>query len=482
MTWSCGGNVELSVTIVDRVATIGVENPDWNGSETIVFTATDPDFLSDSDTVTFTVTPVNDGPVVSDIPDQTIAEGAAFAIINLDAYVSDVDHNDEEMTWSCGGNVELSVTIVDRVATVGIPDPDWNGNETIVFTATDPHLLSDSDTVTFTVTPVNDAPVVSDIPDQTIAEGEAFVTIDLDGYVSDVDNVAAEMMWVYNGNVDLMVTIDAKRVATITVPNADWNGTETIVFTATDPGLLSDSDVVLFTVTPVNDGPVAKGDVYLSSEGGTLTVTSPGVLANDTDPEDDALTTILVSGSSYGALSLNLDGSFVYVHDGSETVADEFAYRAYDGIDCSNVATVTIILISINDPPVAVDDFTATDEGTSVIINVLSNDFDPDGDTITISDYDAFSAQSGAVDCTEAGICVYSPPAGFSGTDAFTYTASDGYGGADTATVTINVVARTPSEHLVYLPLILSNYVPLGDVQMDVAKVSNAYRSAVRRK
>ena len=134
------------------------------------------------------MTAVNDAPVVTDIPDQTISEGESFTTINLDDYVSDVDNLDSEMTWSYSGNTSLTVSIVGRVATITAPGSTWNGAETITFRATDPGLLWDEDPATFTVNSVADAPVVSDIPDQTIAEGSTFATIDLDGYVTDPDN------------------------------------------------------------------------------------------------------------------------------------------------------------------------------------------------------------------------------------------------------------------------------------------------------
>ena len=123
----------------------------------------------------FTVTAVNDGPVVTNIPDQTIAEGETFLTINLDDYVSDVDNVDAEMTWTYSGTTELTVSIdVNRVATITIPDVDWNGAETITFRATDPGTLYAEDAATFTVTAGNDGPVVTDIPNQTIDEGQTF--------------------------------------------------------------------------------------------------------------------------------------------------------------------------------------------------------------------------------------------------------------------------------------------------------------------
>lgn len=190
----------------------------------------------------------NVAPVVADIPDQTIAEGASFATISLDNYVSDVDNPDSEMIWTFTGNTDLVVSIIDRVATIAAPE-GWTGNETVTFRATDLDGLWDEDAAIFTVTAVNDPPVVTDIPDQTIAEGASFATITLDNYVSDVDDPDTALIWTYTGNTNLTVTI-TNRIATITKPNANWSGSETITFRATDPGGLWDEDAAIFTVTP----------------------------------------------------------------------------------------------------------------------------------------------------------------------------------------------------------------------------------------
>ncbi|MCK4471307.1 MAG: cadherin-like domain-containing protein, partial [Anaerolineae bacterium] len=172
---------------------------------------------------------------------------------------------------------------------------------------------------------------------------------------------------------------------------------------------------------PANQPPVANDDAYSVSEGHTLTVAAPGVLANDTDADaGNTLTATLVSSTSHGTLTLDPDGSFTYAHDGSETTSDNFTYQAYDRTDYSNVATVTITINPVNDPPVAAGDYATTDEGASVVINVLSNDSDPDNDTLTIGDYDTSSIHGGTVGCTSTGVCTYTPPADFNGTDTFT--------------------------------------------------------------
>ena len=108
--------------------------------------------------------------MVSDIPDQTIAEGATFTTISLDGYVADVDNADSEITWTSAGNTALTVSIVNRVATITIPSADWNGSETLTFhrERSGPSNHG-ADTATFTVTPVNDEPVAVDDTD-TVAE------------------------------------------------------------------------------------------------------------------------------------------------------------------------------------------------------------------------------------------------------------------------------------------------------------------------
>ena len=167
--------------------------------------------------------------MVSDIGNQTIAEGESFVTINLDDYVEDPDTPDENIAWSATGQVELSVSIVSRVATITAPSSDWNGSETVTFTANDGES-EDSDDAVFTVNAVNDAPVVSDIGNQTIAEGGSFSTINLDDYVSDVETPDASIIWSYSGNSDLLIDI-TNRIATITTPGSDWNGSEAVSYT-----------------------------------------------------------------------------------------------------------------------------------------------------------------------------------------------------------------------------------------------------------
>jgi len=292
LVWTYSGNTELSVDITDRVATITMPSPDWNGSEIITFRATDDSLAFAEDSAMFSVSADNDPPVVAGLLDETIAEDSFFTTINLDDYVTDIDNDDSTMTWTFSGNINLDVSIdINRVATITALDPDWNGSETIVFIATDPGLLSGEDTAVFTVTGINDAPVVDDIPDETIPDGGTFAAINLDDYVSDVDNPDSTIDWTYSGNIELVVDIDSNRVVTITAPDVEWTGFETITFTATDDSLASAQDAATFTVTTENDPPDVAGiPDQTIEEGGSFISIVLDDYVTDLDNDDSTLT------------------------------------------------------------------------------------------------------------------------------------------------------------------------------------------------
>lgn len=124
-------------------------------------------------------------------------------------------------------------------------------------------------------------PVVSDIPDQTINEGQSFATINLDGFVNDLDDPDASLTWTASGQSQLVVSISPARVATISTPNPDWFGSETITFRATDGDAQFDEDAATFTVNPVNDPPVLANITNKSRLAG-LVLTFP-ISAADVD-------------------------------------------------------------------------------------------------------------------------------------------------------------------------------------------------------
>jgi hypothetical protein len=194
--------------------------------------------------------------------------------------------------------------------------------------------------------------------------------------------------------------------------------------------------------------PVAVADTYSVATGTTLTVSAEnGVLNNDYDPDGDTLTATLVgAGTAFGDLTLNPDGSFVYVPNVNYIGPDHFVYKAYDGSEYSTPVTVTINVVTEGQtPPVAVDDTYMIDFNTTLTVDalsgVLSNDYDDDGDALTAELVGAGTA-FGILTLNPDGSFVYLPNLGYIGSDRFSYQASDGLFTSNIVTVTINVVAE----------------------------------------
>jgi VCBS repeat-containing protein len=196
---------------------------------------------------------------------------------------------------------------------------------------------------------------------------------------------------------------------------------------------------VTFEMPPVNARPEAGDDSYPTPEDITLVVGAPGVVGNDTDADGEALTAVLVAGPAHGSLSMDPDGSFVYTPDANYHGADSFSYRASDGT-ATSVATVSLMITSVNDAPTVVNQNYNTEEDGQLNVpapGVLRNAGDVDGDPL--SAVVAVGPAHGSLVLDPAGSLTYTPNPNFNGSETFTYRASDGTATSSLATVTIFV-------------------------------------------
>lgn len=240
------------------------------------------------------------------------------------------------------------------------------------------------------------------------------------------------------------VTLNADNTVTYTPP-LDFNGSDRFSYTVSNGGWSSVGTVTV-TVTPVNDAPVAANDaaVATADAAGNFVLEAPGVLANDTDVDRDALSATLIANAAGGGVSLQPGGGFTYLPPASGVPAGPltFTYRASDGFASSDPATVTFTL---NHAPVARDDsytLLPTAAGTVVLAapGVLANDSDADGDAVSVT-LVSDTAQ-GAVTLLPTGGFTWTPadPDNMRGRYQFTYRIDDGktVGNVGTVTFTVN--------------------------------------------
>ena len=220
----------------------------------------------------------------------------------------------------------------------------------------------------------------------------------------------------------------------------------------------------------VNDAPVAQNDSYTVNEDTLLTVAGPGVLANDSDPNDNPPNNLfanLVSNPSHAAaFTLNADGSFSYLPSTNYNGADSFTYQVTDdggtangGQDHGNIATVSITVNSVNDAPVAQNDsYTVNEDNTLTVTagnGVLANDSDPNDNPPNhlFANLVSNPAHDSSFTLNADGSFTYVPVANFNGSDSFTYQVTDdggtARGGQDhgniaTVFITVNSVNDAP--------------------------------------
>jgi len=195
-----------------------------------------------------------------------------------------------------------------------------------------------------------------------------------------------------------------------------------------------------------NSPPVAVGD-YFGSVAEIQCLGPISIVGNDTVADGDTLTLASWTMPTYGDLQF-YDGFAVTYCLGSDTIdadtTDSFIYTVTDGVDVSNVATVTVDLVdvpAVNSPPVANDDdFGSIPDGTCASGNVLTNDADPNLDPLSLVGV-SYTGSYGTVSTQDFPVLTFCSTSWFvSGIETFTYEISDSVT-TDTATVTIDVTA-----------------------------------------
>ncbi|HVK07941.1 MAG TPA: ELWxxDGT repeat protein [Gemmataceae bacterium] len=326
-----------------------VPDPDFFGTDTFTYTASDGTETSSPATVTITVQPVNDRPVAA--PDAfSVGEDGTLTIPAGGVLLNDDDPDGdtlsaEPVTGPAHGDLALNANGSFTYS----PDPDYNGPDSFVYIATDGSLDSDPVSVTLTVSAVNDAPVAAGESysldeDGVLAIGAPGVTandLDVDG-----DSLSAALV---SGPAhgDLLFNADGSFTYT---PDPNFNGPDGFTYRVSDGTADSNVVAVSLAVAPVNDPPVATDDsatVVLRKS-----VTIP-VLANDSDVDGDGLSVGSFTQPTKGTVK-RIGNTFVYTATGPLAGADGFTYTLSDGRGGSATGTVHLTLTDPVAPSVTV--------------------------------------------------------------------------------------------------------------------------------
>jgi hypothetical protein len=409
--------------------------PGFYGTDTYAYSIEDSEGEVDSAIVALTVLSVNDPPVAAD--DAAVTDENEFAVIDVTANDSDTDSGIDRTTVTITSPPANGTVDVD--STTGVvtytPDSDTCGTDAFTYTVCDVDGAISNEAVASVDVLCNAPPLARDDFATTDENSSIGINViandtDTDGLIDPTTIVVARPP--RGGSVSVH---PASGVVTYT-PDPGACGVDSFGYTVADDDGASADEATVEVDVLCDDPPLAVDDLYGVSEGETLDIADPGVLSNDVTTPHEPLVAVLMDDARHGALLLNSDGSFTYIHDGSETTSDSFTYLANDGREDSNVASVSIVVAPSNDPPFAGDDQENTDEDVPVTIDVLANDTDPDGDSLSV-DWVSLPLHGKAIN--NGSNATYVPDPDFHGVDAFVYTVSDGSGETDEATVRVTV-------------------------------------------
>ncbi|MBL0215212.1 MAG: tandem-95 repeat protein [Myxococcales bacterium] len=401
----------------------------FNGTATFDYTVSDG-ALTDTGTVTVTVTAVNDAPNAID----DVASTPEDVAISINVLVNDLDIDGPALTILSTTQPAHGTVVVVNNQALYTPAANYFGPDSFTYVATDGGLTSTA-LVTITVVSANDPPL--GVNDMVGTPEDTAITID--AVVNDTD-ADGDTLAVATASQPAHGTTQVINGQVLYTPALNYNGPDAFTYTVTDGHGGTGSAMVSIVVGPVNDAPVAVDDLYVVND--IAAISAPGVLINDSDVDSAPLTAVLVQAPSSGILVLNADGSFTYEPD-TCSFDEFFTYQVSDGLTLSNIATVTL---TINHTPVANPDYYTTDQNVTLTVpslsplsfGVLDNDFDPDPQPIT-AQLATLPQHAQSFVLNPDGSFIYVPEVDFTGNDSFTYTTADQTTVSAPTTVTITV-------------------------------------------
>jgi len=381
--------------------------------ETVIIDISSVTNATESGTQQATVTITdNDTPIASDVS-ATTPEDTPVDITLVGSGAGSLTYS--VVSNPTNGTVSLSGSTVTYT-----PNANYNGSDSFTYKVNTGITDSNVATASVTVTPVNDAPVTSTLAATTNED----TPVDIDIVATDVENDA--LTYVITTNPTNGTLTMTGSVVTYT-PNANYNGSDSFSYRVND-GTNNSNATVPITVNPINDPPVSSDKTVTTNEDVSLPI---DVTATDVEGNGSINYTI-VSAPTNGSVSV-VGNIITYVPSANYNGTDSFTYKANDGVDDGNTATVSITITAVDDASVAQPQSITTNEDTPKSFNLIATEVD--GDVLT---YSIAAAPANGTVTLSGNTVTYTPDTDYNGSDSFQFSVNDGTT-TTTATVSITV-------------------------------------------
>ena len=415
------------VVTINADGTLNYQAPaNFTGPDTINYTIDDGAGGTSTAVVNIDVAPVdvNQAPIAQDDRAEIVQN---VPLRNIKVLDNDEDPEGGVLTVTSAESASDALVSINADGTLNYtPNVDFLGADTVTYTITDPSGATAQASLVV---------VISEPQAQNALEGEP-----LDVYLEDTESLrslpAGTTVTVVSSQGS-QVTISEDGVLIYQAPDG-FTGEDVITYTTDDGEGNVVTKTVVMQVYPQDAALVGIDDSVITPE--DASVLNIAVLANDKIAEGSDVTVISATSSRGGQVDINADGTLNYTPPQDFTGIDAVTYTARNGDGIESTATLSVEVTPENDPPVAVVDAVTTLEDTPLEnINVLANDIDVDGDTLTV--LEVSSAEGAEVTLNDDGTVNYLPNANFNGVDTITYSVSDGLGGVSTGELKISVEA-----------------------------------------
>ena len=449
---------------------------DFNGIDQFTYRASDGENLSDEVIVTLNILPVNDPPVFSNPPDsifvnQNVGIFSFYILVNsgpTNETTQSLNLTAQSLHAGLIEIIQVSEPIIDsvevQIRVIGQP-----GNAQMLIILRDDGGTDfggiDTNQVIIPIKIIQNVPLAEiDIfdleEDMTFTAPNSVLFNDQDEDTSP-DNLSVELVDNASQGV-LILNLDGFFTYT---PILNFNGQDSFTYRVFDPEGNADTTSVILNVLPVNDPPIARNDTFSINEDSILS--GVNVLDNDQDLDNlkSSLRVRIVQEPAQGIFTLNLNGALTYTPNENFNGIDSLIYEVLDDSLASESATVWIEVVPVNDPPIGVEDTVSTSEETIIAFNVLDNDIDVDGDSISMILIE--STRFGNIVWGADGAVEYTPGLNFNGKDIFIYQVRDQHNNlSDSVVVTITVLPVNDPP-----VAIIDTYATLEDRQLPAASV-----------
>ncbi|WP_426000361.1 Ig-like domain-containing protein [Caulobacter sp. DWR1-3-2b1] len=380
-------------------------------------------------------TPVNAAPNAAGDAISTV-QGAPLTF-NPKVNDSDLDRDVISIT-QVGAAAHGTATLNGNGTITYAPTPGYIGPDSFTYTISDGRGGANTATVSVTVAaPVGGNTGPTAAADAVTTSQGVGITFNPRANDADADGDALTVTFL-GAAAHGSVVINGGGTVTYT-PTAGYVGADSFSYTLADGRGGVATGVVSVTVGAGtgNRAPTAVVDSISTAQNVAISFNPRN---NDSDADGDALSVTVVGSPAHGSAVLNANGTITYTPAAGYVGADSFTYTISDGRGGVATATInlTITAPATNNAPVAANDTVHTNRNVALVFNPRLNDADADGDGLAVTGVG--SAANGSISFN-SGLITYTPNNNYVGTDSFTYTVSDGRGGAHTATVNVTVYA-----------------------------------------